>query len=853
MPSLPALPIDPLLGDILRTLTQTPVLVLEAPPGAGKTTRVPWAALEAVGSSEVVVSEPRRVAARLAAERVARERAEDLGGLVGYSVRFEHVGSPKTRLRYVTDGVLARRLVDDPELRGIGLVVLDEFHERRLPSDLVLALVRRLQTGARPDLRLLVMSATLDGERLARALGDCPRITSQGRRFPVALEHAPKLDQRPLDKQVASAVRGLLAAGTPGDVLVFLPGAAEIRRALATLEPLAQEANALLMPLHGDLPLAEQRRAVEPATERKIVLSTNVAESSITLEGVTAVVDSGLERRASHSPWSGLSRLSLGKISRASAAQRAGRAGRTGPGQVVRLYTQADHDARPEHEVPEILRADLTETVLLLAGAGVTDAASLPWLDPPARAQLVHAEELLTRLGAIEQRVLTPMGRRMLDFRVAPRLGRVLVEAERRGVAEEACALVGLLGERDPRLSARSRLGPDRGRYVADGSTDSDLLELLELFEQAASARFDRGRLGAMEVDPWTLRNAERTRAELARLVRRGTATPNDREEALGLSILAGFADRVARRRWPGRPELILMSGEVARLAPESVVEKASFMVAVEADESRGHSGGVVVRQASAIQPEWLLEVAPESLVERRELLWNSDSERVEEVRSLAYGAVVLEESRRRAPPSAEASEKLWHAARALPNLFDQEKLERLRARLELLVRYEPELVRAELAQADLSALMRAACQGRTSLAELRSLDLTEALLARLEGQQRRRLEEYLPERFTLPSGRRLTVHYERDRPPFIASRLQDFFGMTESPRLCRGKVVLTVHLLAPSQRAVQVTSDLSGFWQRHYPTLRRELLRKYPKHSWPEDGARAAPPKPPDPRARRS
>jgi ATP-dependent helicase HrpB len=818
--------------------------VLEAPPGAGKTTRVPWALLGGVPEGEILVSEPRRIAARLAARRVSSERGVELGGLVGYSVRFDHCAGSGTRLRYVTDGWLERRLVENPELGGVKAVVLDEFHERRLATDVVLAWVRRLQQTTRPDLRLVIMSATLEGERLSRALGDCPRLRSPSEPYPVTLEHLEKTDERPLEKQVVSAVRRLLRELPAGDLLVFLPGAREIRNTARALERLAEEERVEVRPLHGELPLGEQLRAVEPGAGRKVVLSTNVAESSITIEGVTAVVDSGLERRAVYSPWNGLVRLATAKTSRASAAQRAGRAGRTGPGRVLRLYTRGDHDTRPAHEAPEILRSDLADTLLGLHGAGVAEPGRLPWLDPPPQAATSAAEELLVRLGAIDREGrLTATGQRMVDLPVAPRLARLLVEAERRGVTREACVVAALLSERDPRALARPSFGAERGRQGPQSSGDSDLVELLWSFEEAAAGRFETGRVRALGLDPHTVRLVERARSELARLVRHRTVSDELREQALGLCVLSGFPDRVARRRQSAERELILSSGDPARLAPDSVVTRALLLVAVDAEEGSGRSGGVTVRLASAIEPEWLLEIFPEALATRHELEWNASAERVEEVRRLCYGAVVLEESRTRAPRSPEAAELLWRMARPLANSVDFERVEGLVARLELMAEQEPALGGPAFGSDAAAEILRRACDGLTTLREVRELDPVAAEWAALAEPQRRYLEEHLPERICLPGGRRLTVKYARGKPPSVASRLQDFFGMTETPRLGRGKIAVTLHLLAPNQRAVQVTTDLAGFWERHYPRVRRELMRRYPKHAWPEDGRRALPP----------
>jgi ATP-dependent helicase HrpB len=408
-----------------------------------------------------------------------------------------------------------------------------------------------------------------------------------------------------------------------------------------------------------------------------------------------------------------------------------------------------------------------------------------------------------------------------------------------------------LLGERDPRSVARPSFGTERGRQGPQSSGDSDLVELLLLFEEAAAARFELTRVRALGLDPHTVRQVERARSELSRLVRHRTGSDEPRDQALGMCVLSGFPDRVARRRQPGQKELILSSGDQARLAPDSVVDRALLLVAVDAEERSGPAGGVTVRLASAIEPEWLLEVCPDALETRRELEWNPNAERVDEVRSLYYGAVALEEQRSRAAPGPEAAEILWRAARPLASSLDFERVERLVARLELMAHEEPARAPPAFGSDAVSEILRRACNDLTTLAELREVDPIDAEWTALTGPQRRYLEEHVPDHITLPGGRRLTVQYTRGKAPWVASRLQDFFGMTETPRLCQGRVAVTLHLLAPNQRAVQVTTDLAGFWERHYPGVRRELMRKYPKHAWPEDGRRAVPPR--SPRTRES
>src|SRR5581483_1229181 len=512
------LPVDSLLSQIISSLGQSPNLVIEAPPGAGKTTRIPPALLDTgiAGDGEVWVLEPRRLAARMSARRVAEERNEKPGETVGYQVRFDEVSGPRTRLRFLTEGVLTRRLLSDPRLKKAGVVILDEFHERHLQADIALALLRRLQQTVRPDLKIVAMSATLAADPIAGFLDNCPILRSEGRRFDVAVEHAARHDDRPLAEQVTSAIRRLVTEGLEGDVLVFLPGAAEIRRAQAGCEKIAAQSDLLILPLHGELPAAEQDRAVRPASQRKIILSTNVAETSITIDGVVAVVDSGLARIASHSPWSGLPTLNVARVSRASATQRAGRAGRTRPGRCLRLYTAQDFAARPDHETPEIRRLDLAEPVLELHAAGVTDPGSFAWFEAPSPQSLDAAESLLERVGAIDgSGLITETGKRMLRFPLHPRQARLLVEAETRGVAWAGCVIAALIGERDIRQTSILRDARESRTNNAASTGPSDLLALLDLFTEAESANFAPERLRAMNLDQGTVMAVDRVRRQL--------------------------------------------------------------------------------------------------------------------------------------------------------------------------------------------------------------------------------------------------------------------------------------------------------------------------------------------------
>lgn len=838
------LPIDSLLPLLVQELRTAPAAVLEAPPGAGKTTRVPPALLDAglAGSGEIVVLQPRRLATRVAALRVADERGERLGETVGYQIRFEDVSGPKTRIRFLTEGLLTRRLVLDPTLRGVGIVLLDEFHERHLASDLALALLKRLQQTQRPELKLVVMSATLDAEPIAQWLGGVPRLRSEGRRFELTIEHLPADDDRHLDQQVLGALKRLLQAQLDGDVLVFLPGAAEIRRSAEAIADLAARHGLEVHTLHGELSTAEQDRAIKPGSRRKVILSTNVAETSVTIEGVAAVIDSGLARVAAHSPWSGLPTLKLQKISKASATQRAGRAGRTRAGTVLRLYTRADFEQRPANDAPEIRRVDLAEAALALHGSGVTSLRDFPFFEAPPASWLDAADELLHLLGAVgADGVLTEVGRRLMRFPVHPRVGRLLLEAERRGVAAEGAAIAALLGEREIRAEVRGRRGGSKSTL----SGPSDVLELLDRFKegQAVGARgagLDHGAFNAVE----------RVQRQLVRLIDAKRPAPKDSEEALMLSVLAGWADRLAKRRRPRAPELVLAGGGSATLDETSVVHDAELMVAVDAEERRG---GVWVRLASMVEPEWILEAAPDALSELDELQWNAQAGRVERVTRLAVGSVVLEETRKPAEPS-EASAKVLAAAAlaAGPERFaDPEGLVSLRTRIEQLRGAYPEADFPAMDDAFVRRVLEQLCVGLKTFDEIREAGLLHAMQASLTPEQAKVLAREVPDRITLAGGRTVRVNYEAGKPPWIESRLQDFFGSTKGPAVCGGRVPVVLHLLAPNLRAVQVSTDLAGFWERHYPAIRRELMRQYPKHAWPEDpvAAKPPPPKPPRPR----
>jgi ATP-dependent helicase HrpB len=819
-----SLPIDPLLPQVVESLRGNPNLVLQADPGAGKTTRVPPALLEAglLGDGECWILEPRRLAARLAATRVADELGESLGQQAGYAVRFEQKVSKATRLRFVTEGLLLRRLHGDPQLRGIAAVVLDEFHERHLHTDLGITLLRRLQRGARSDLKLLVMSATLDPGPVAAFL-DAPVMKSEGRAFPVETTFLPRPDDRPLDQQVSEALERLYGEGLRDHTLVFLPGAAEIRACLKGCEAIAMRRGLSLRPLHGELSLEAQAHALEVTATPKVILSTNVAESSVTLDGIGAVVDSGLGREASHSPWSGLSGLRTVRISQARCLQRTGRAGRTGPGRCLRLYTEADFGARPAFDMPELQRSDLAEPLLALHGMGIGDPADLDWFEAPPAASMTAAETLLTRLGALAGGALSSTGRRMAALPLHPRLARLAVAGEDLGIPQSALRAAALLETGN--LSARQ--GLDRAPAKSGHGADSDLLLRLDQFEETEAASFGTGACRAAGLDVAPLQRARRAAHSLARLLPSPTE-PVDAESRLLKALLLAYPDRVGQLSANGT--CAFAGGGGAKLDPGSRVRRPGLILALVAEAMKQGTGGqTLIRLASRCEADWLLDAFPERLEDLDEVVFNPSAGRVERRSEIRYDGLSIDASRGPADPADPRVAGLL--AEALKDRPLDEVPARLVARLAFLRRHRPDL---GLPEDLVGPLLAGACAGRTTLREVQDVDWPRALRQAFLAETLRLMEAWAPEAIQLPKGRPTKVHYEDD-PPWIASRLQDFWGLKKSPSVAGGAVPLVLHLLAPNMRAVQVTTDLAGFWQRVYQELRPGLSRRYPKHHWPE------------------
>ncbi|HYC76386.1 MAG TPA: ATP-dependent helicase HrpB [Planctomycetota bacterium] len=840
-----ALPIDARLPELGEALRARGVAVLVAEPGAGKTTRVPPYLVDAglVGRGEqVIVLQPRRVAARAAAARIAAERGDEVGGFAGYQVRFDRRASAGTRVLAATEGILTRRLQDDPSLSGVGAVVLDEFHERSLHADLALALVKEVRAALRPELKLVVMSATLDARAVARYLDDAPTVVAPGRAFPLTTRYLDAPDDRPLGVRASAGVRRALDE-TSGDVLVFLPGLGEIARAAEALAALAAERDLIVAPLHGELRAEEQDRALRRAAKRKIVLATNVAETSVTVEGVAAVVDLGYARVLSHDPDHGLDRLELRRISRASAAQRAGRAGRLGPGTVYRWWTRAEETAMPEHDLPEIRRTDLASTTLDLRLWGARDPARFDWFEAPDAAALERADALLVRLGALDPVTLRPTPRAAAIARIPahPRVARLLLEAAERGIPEDGALLAALLSERD--LLGRSIAA--RGDAAKLPTGPSDLLARRDLFLDA-----ERGR-GA-GVDRAAFHAVARARDQFRRMLgergRRGASASAevDVEEACLRAILAAYPDRVARRRRRGAAESTMVGGRGLVLAPESVVRDAELFVVLDADLGRRGAAAAraTVRQASAIERAWLDEVAGSAIVRGSETFFDAERGRVVARKVVRFDDLVLEEGETGAPDPEAAAALLLDAAKKEPRraLGLTRAAESLVGRLRALAEWMPELELPPHDDADLVDALAPWVQGRTTLDELTQIDLVQALLARLNRKQREALETQAPAALTVPSGMRRELTYAPGKPPTLAVKLQELFGLAETPRVGGGRVPVLLHLLSPGGTPVQVTQDLRSFWNGAYAQVRKDLRGRYPRHPWPEDPWNAAP-----------
>lgn len=841
---LDPLPIDGVLPDVLASLDEKPCLVLRADTGAGKTTRVPPALLDATwrrqSGGRILMLEPRRVAARAAARRIAQETRWTLGNEVGYQVRFDRNFTDATQLLVVTEGILVQMLQRDPFLEDVSALVFDEFHERNLHSDLSLAMCRKVQREARPELRLVVMSATLDPAPLRNYLGEDTTgvVDSPGRLHPVGVEYLARPDERPIHAAACSGVERMLGE-VAGDLLVFLPGVGEIRRTEELLRPTARRQAVDLVPLYGDLPPDQQDRALRSGPGRRVVLATNVAETSVTVEGVEAVVDSGMARILRFDPSYGLDRLELGRISRASAEQRKGRAGRLGPGRCLRLWTEHDDLSLPDRDVPEIRRVDLSSSMLELLAWGESDPRSFPWLDPPDSAAADRALALLEDLGATEGGALSELGRTLARMPLHPRLARLLVEGHRFGVLRRAARVAAILSERD--LVFRSS-----GRPVAERSTPSDLLDRLEGLEDWERRGYGETALG--RVDPSRCRHILRVAKQLQEVAEKALrgerqSVDLDPDEGVLRALLAAYPDRVARRREKGSKLAVMVGGRGVKLADMSSVHDGELLLAVELSGAKpGVHANSLVRQASLVERDWLEDGLRDEVVTEDIAVWDEEAERARGVRRTRYRDVVLDEAEIDAG-AEEASRVLAEAAAADPECafdFADKAVAGFLARVRSLRIWRPELELPSFQGEQFEAsVLPHLVSGRRSFADLRRAPLLDVMKGTLSYEQLQALDREAPERLPVPSGSHIRLDYESGRPgspPVLAARIQELFGLAETPTVAGGRVKVLMHLLAPNMRPQQVTQDLESFWNTTYAEVRKDLAGRYPKHDWPED-----------------
>ena len=818
------LPIDAVLDELARTLAGHNAAVLVAPPGAGKTTRVPLALLDApwVNDRKIIVLEPRRIAARASAERMAQTLGERVGETVGYRVRFGSKVSRATRIEVVTEGIFSRQILDDPELSGVAAVLFDEFHERSLDADLGLALARDAQTGLREDLRILVMSATLDGARVAKLLGDAPVIASEGRAFPVETRYLGKKVDAPLERQMADAIAMALRAD-PGSVLAFLPGAAEIRRTQNFLGERVHDASIEIVPLFGALDAAVQDRAIAPAPkgQRKVVLATSIAETSLTIEGVRIVVDSGVARVPRYEPDIGLTRLETVRASRAAVDQRRGRAGRTEPGVCYRLWDEPQTASLAAYTQPEILSADLSSLVLDVAQWGVSDPTTLAFLDSPPAPALKEARSLLRELGAIDaDGRITAEGKSLRALALPPRLARMIVDSHRLGAGEEAAEIAAVLTERG--------LGGD----------SVDLDARLDQFRRDRTQRASSARSLAQR---WASQVGSSENA--AGHTSAATATPQGGgEPTTGVMLAFAFPDRVARNR--GNGSFVLANGRGAAVDRTSALARAPYIAVAELTGTAAN--GRILLAAPITQADIELRFADQIEI-ADEILFDRSAMALRARRKRTLHAINLSEAPMALQPSMETARVLADGliASGLDRLPWSKPLKQWRDRVMFLRAAEgeswPDLSDDALA-AQREAWLVPALHDKTSLKEFSSGDLSDALMTLLPWELRARLEREAPTHFEAPTGTMLAIDYEAEQGPTIAVRLQELFGLNTHPSIAKGAVPLVLELLSPAHRPVQVTRDLPGFWRGSYAAVRSDLRGRYPRHPWPEDPASAMP-----------
>lgn len=843
----PDLPVYEIEQRLLETLTKQKRLILTAPTGSGKSTQVPQMLLDGglLGDGQVTVLQPRRLPTRMLAAWVARERRAKLGDEVGYQMRLDNASSPATRICYLTEGVLLRRMLADTHLKGIRAILFDEFHERHLYGDITLARALEIQETTRPDLIIVVMSATLDGAAIEKYLHPCAVVSSQGRNYPVTVEYLSKpAGDRPVWDLAVKELRRLVREHPEGDALIFMPGAYEITRTVqAARDALGQEF--VVFPLHGELPPPDQDAAVARYERRKIVVATNVAETSLTIDGVRLVVDSGLARIPRYDPYRGINTLLVEKISRAAADQRAGRAGRTAPGHCLRLWTAHEHGARATRDLSEVKRLDLSEVVLMLKASGVNDVRTFRWLEAPDPRALERAEMLLADLGAIDETTggITALGRRMLAFPVHPRYARMLLAAHDHGCVRPVALIAALTQGRDLLMRRQGKQVEDSRDDLFDKETDSDFFVLMRAWRYAERNGYHIERCrrmgiyaqAARQVVPLFERFLQIAAAEGLDL----SEQPGGRD-AVQRCVLVGFSDHVAKRVDTSSLRCELVHGRRGVLARESVV-KAPLFVVSEAREVESGGGGrdrglnVVLHLATAIEEEWLRELFPQDFKAVRAVFYDPTLRRVVARDEKRFRDLVLAEKLAEDPPAEEAAKILAREVAAGRCALENwnESVEQWILRVNRLREWMPELALPAIGETERASMLEDICHGAFSYNQIKDLPVLPVVKSWLSRQQQAWIENRAPERIKLPNGRIVKVMYSADAPPTIAARIQDLYGIKEAVLIANRRVAVRIQVLAPSNRPVQVTENLSVFWRETYPKLKQQLQRKYPKHEW--------------------
>jgi ATP-dependent helicase HrpB len=859
-----ALPIWQIHSQIVDSLTAANRLVLVAPTGSGKTTQVPQMLLDAglAGSRKIVILQPRRVAARTVAARVAWERKVRLGTEVGYQIRFDDMTSLGTRICFVTEGILLRWLQDDPTLGDVGIILFDEFHERNLLSDVALALAKQIQKQSRPDLKIGVMSATLDAEPVAKYLDNCPILVSEGRSYPVQIEHLDLPDERPITEQAADEVERILKSGEMGDILVFMPGMAEINQTIGACRSIDRSERLALIPLHGELQPDEQDLAFAPNPLRKVIVSTNVAETSVTIDGIQHVVDSGLARVARYDAERGISTLFLEPISRASADQRAGRAGRTAPGTCHRLWTESGHLNRPERNTPEIQRSDLAETVLLLHSLGIKNAAQFDWLDKPDPQAVERAENLLRTLGALSPSGdLTPVGRQMLRLPMHPRYSRMLVEAAKHNCVPAAALCAALVSGRDLLM----RLGRDdkhiaEARELFEASADSDFYTLMRAWQFAKKNAFSVDRCRRYGVHAQIAKQVHETYDQIARMAervvdgRKPKVEGQSEDPALGprpstfdpllRCITAGFIDQLCKRRDQGTLDCDLTEGRSGTLMRESVVQNSPLFVIASIREVSGRTGNMtLLGLATTVKREWIQEMFPEQITTRIEHLYDRTHKRVAAIKLIRFHDLVIHHEHEKEIDPAASGRCLADAYAKqyfeLPQL--NHEIKQFMARMNLVSAAMPDLdIPAFDAKAITEALAKA-FSGMTLVKEAQAAPLRDSITAQFGKDKLEWLNELAPLTITWHDGRKMKLLYpeqardEDGEPnsPELQVKITECFALKEHPHICEGKVPVKLWLCSPDGKRVESTFNWPAFKANTYPKLKPTLQRKFPSITW--------------------